>query len=287
MAGEKIEAARAALDRFLLRSARPGRRVVPLPIRQHPAPRRGLDDRPQRISDELGRVRRDGATALYDAVAEALPLLRSGRHRKKALLVISDGNDTSSQHRSRTLKQLIRESEALVYAIGMDAETTLDRRTGATPNAETFLQRRRPMPPSVSHAGRQGAARAPRQFPESPPGTRDPRRPPKTVIADEPPAKTRASTPNASMSTRCGTSPTTAADAPRSLRDTRDLDPATARIADELSKQYFLAYPSRGHRDGRWHTIRVETRDRSFACGRGRGTWRHLRGSPVLEVLQF
>ena len=48
------------------------------------------------------------------------------------------------------------------------------------------------------------------------------------------------------------------------LRDTRDLDPATARIADELSKQYFLAYPSRGHRDGRWHTIRVEARDRAL-----------------------
>jgi D-serine dehydratase len=44
------------------------------------------------------------------------------------------------------------------------------------------------------------------------------------------------------------------------VRDPRDLDPATASIADELSKQYYLGYPSRGYRDGRWHTIRVEVR---------------------------
>ena len=39
----------------------------------------------------------------------------------------------------------------------------------------------------------------------------------------------------------------------------RDLDPATAGIADELSKQYFLGYPAAtDKKDGRWHTIRVE-----------------------------
>ena len=45
------------------------------------------------------------------------------------------------------------------------------------------------------------------------------------------------------------------------VRSSRDLEPATADIADELSKQYFLAYPAAAKRDGRWHTIRVEVRD--------------------------
>ena len=31
------------------------------------------------------------------------------------------------------------------------------------------------------------------------------------------------------------------------VRDPRDLDPATASIADELSQQYYLGYPSPGH----------------------------------------
>ena len=42
------------------------------------------------------------------------------------------------------------------------------------------------------------------------------------------------------------------------IRDADDLDRATAYIADELSKQYFLAYPAAGKKDGLWHSIRVE-----------------------------
>jgi hypothetical protein len=48
------------------------------------------------------------------------------------------------------------------------------------------------------------------------------------------------------------------------IRDPRDLNPATASIADELSKQYYLGYPSSGKKDGRWHAIRVELRNRAF-----------------------
>lgn len=38
----------------------------------------------------------------------------------------------------------------------------------------------------------------------------------------------------------------------------RDLDPATASIANELSRQSFLGYSSSAPKDGRWHTINVE-----------------------------
>ena len=45
------------------------------------------------------------------------------------------------------------------------------------------------------------------------------------------------------------------------VRDARDLEPATAGIADELSQQYFLGYPAGGTKDGKWHAIRVEVVD--------------------------
>jgi len=47
--------------------------------------------------------------------------------------------------------------------------------------------------------------------------------------------------------------------------------PATASIADELSKQYSLGYTSPGSRDGRWHSIRVEVCDRSVQVRARRG----------------
>ena len=67
---------------------------------------------------------------MYDAVAQAVRLTTTGQHRKKALVLLSDGNDTTSKTSLRELKQLIRESEALVYAIGIDCGT--DASSGAT-----------------------------------------------------------------------------------------------------------------------------------------------------------
>jgi hypothetical protein len=55
------------------------------------------------------------------------------------------------------------------------------------------------------------------------------------------------------------------------IRDPRDLNPATANIADELSKQYYLGYPSSGKKDGRWHSIRVELKNRSYRVRARRG----------------
>ena len=49
------------------------------------------------------------------------------------------------------------------------------------------------------------------------------------------------------------------------------LGPATARIADELSKQYYMGYVSTTERDGRWHAIRVEVRDRRLTVRARRG----------------
>jgi hypothetical protein len=51
----------------------------------------------------------------------------------------------------------------------------------------------------------------------------------------------------------------------------RDLDPATAGIADELSRQYFLGYVSSVPKDGRWHTIEVQVRKGNYTVRARRG----------------
>jgi VWFA-related protein len=50
-----------------------------------------------------------------------------------------------------------------------------------------------------------------------------------------------------------------------------DLNAATERIADELSKQYYIGYTSAGQKDGRWHAIRVELKDRRLQVRARRG----------------
>jgi len=54
-------------------------------------------------------------------------------------------------------------------------------------------------------------------------------------------------------------------------RRTGDLDGATARIADELSRQYYIGYASSGKKDGKWHTIRVEVADRHLTVRARKG----------------
>jgi len=61
----------------------------------------------------------EGKTALYDAVAFALRHLESGRRDKKTLVVVSDGGDNVSAHSLKELMQLIQESRATIYSVGI------------------------------------------------------------------------------------------------------------------------------------------------------------------------
>ena len=119
-----MAAARDALNRFLSSCSTPRTKCSSTGSTQAPDARRRLDDRQARPAARRSRrMRPRGGTAMYDAVAEAVPLAQTGRHRKKALLIISDGNDTSSHTDVPTLKRMIRETEVLVYAIGIDSQT--------------------------------------------------------------------------------------------------------------------------------------------------------------------
>src|SRR5262249_29674394 len=80
------------------------------------------DDR-EKLSEALRRLNATGGTALYDALGEGLNKLRSARHSKRALLVITDGQDTASTTKLDHVLQSIRAAELLVYPIGISPLT--------------------------------------------------------------------------------------------------------------------------------------------------------------------
>jgi hypothetical protein len=55
------------------------------------------------------------------------------------------------------------------------------------------------------------------------------------------------------------------------IRTSGDIGPATASVADELSRQYQLLYQATTKRDGRWHDIAVAVRDASYRVRARRG----------------
>ncbi len=62
-----------------------------------------------------------GATALYDGVILGLNELKKSKLRRKALLVVSDGGENNSRYSRRELKEIIEESDALIYTVGFES----------------------------------------------------------------------------------------------------------------------------------------------------------------------
>jgi Ca-activated chloride channel family protein len=71
-----------------------------------------------------------GNTALFDAVAAALEKVKQGRWEKRALIIISDGEDNRSRITMRKLRQTIMEAGVTVYAVIIDP-SRLPRAFGA------------------------------------------------------------------------------------------------------------------------------------------------------------
>jgi VWFA-related protein len=268
MLGEKIVAAQNALNRFLFDLLGPNDEVFLYRFDSRPDLISGWTDDRKSVARALGTVRPQGGTAMYDAVAEAVPLAQSGSRRKKAVVVISDGNDTSSRTQVAAIQQLIRESEVLVYAIGIDASEGI----GSGPSSSSSSSGSGSSPPPQSQPRN---VPVPSPFPGSKaPATRPAPPPPPPAPAPAPPPAARRSTGRSSDRVN--------PDALRSITDdsggrteiivsARDLDPATAGIADELSRQYFLGYSSTLPKDGRWHTIQVQVRRGNYTVRARRG----------------
>lgn len=73
----------------------------------------------RRLQRAVKDLQARGSTALYDAVVEGLQVTRNGKHQRKALLVITDGNDTSSKMRLKETVDLAVRSELPIYNLGI------------------------------------------------------------------------------------------------------------------------------------------------------------------------
>jgi Ca-activated chloride channel homolog len=230
MGGEKIQAAREAIRRFVYDLLGAGDEMFLYRFDSRVMLVQGWTEDRGRLVRALGSVTPAGGTALYDAVAEAVPLATSGTRRKKALVVISDGNDTNSDIEVDEVRQMIRESEVMVYAIGIDG------------------------------TGSAAATRSPAPIPRWPlPGGGPiqipwPRRPSPAPPTSRPGLNDRVNERALRLLTDDSGGRT------EIIAGARNLDDATAGIASELSQQYFLGYVSTRPKDGRWHPITVQVK---------------------------
>jgi Ca-activated chloride channel family protein len=73
---------------------------------------------PDDIEKEMLFVQPKGRTALLDAIYMGLSKMRTAKYAKRALLIVSDGGDNHSRYSEREVKNLLKEADVAVYAIG-------------------------------------------------------------------------------------------------------------------------------------------------------------------------
>jgi len=74
---------------------------------------------PEAILGKLMFTETEGSTALYDACYIGVEKLQQGRHAKKVMLIISDGQDNNSRYTYSELRNQIKEADVIIYAIGI------------------------------------------------------------------------------------------------------------------------------------------------------------------------
>lgn len=256
MIGEKWQAAEAALHRFLGDLLGPKDEVFLYRFDSRPTLVRGWTSDRRGVANDLGAVKPTGGTAMYDTIAQAVPLTDSGTHRKKALVVISDGNDTSSRTTITELRQLIHQREVIVYAIGIDAGGRPESSGGSSSSQWSASKGTSPSSPSPSPFPKAARPAPAKPAPSAP-------APPPSNLSAKSSGRVNADVLRAITDDSGGRA--------ELIYSARDLDPATAGIADELSRQYFLAYHSRAPKDGQWHAIEVKVKRGNYTVRARKG----------------
>jgi Ca-activated chloride channel family protein len=118
MSGDKISRARQALSRFIETSHNSDEYFLI-----------GFNSRAQllmertrngdAVLDKLTFIQTKGQTALYDACYLGVEKVQRGAHPKRAIILISDGQDNNSRYNFGEVRKLLKESDVVLYGIGI------------------------------------------------------------------------------------------------------------------------------------------------------------------------
>jgi Ca-activated chloride channel homolog len=115
---KKLEFARAAAAKFL-DTGTPEDEYFLVEFSNRAKVSQGFTSDISRLRDTLAFRPANGSTALYDGIYLGLSELKRGQNPKKALLLITDGEDNHSRYSRGDIREFIREADAQIYVIDM------------------------------------------------------------------------------------------------------------------------------------------------------------------------
>ena len=116
--GSKLEKSRQAVAQFL-RTANPEDEFFLVQFNDTADLVQPFTQNLEEIQNRLTFTQSKGRTALLDAIYLSLHEMKKARNPRKALLLISDGGDNSSRYTETDIKNLVKEADVQIYAIGI------------------------------------------------------------------------------------------------------------------------------------------------------------------------
>ena len=117
--GAKLQKSRQAVAQ-LMKTANPEDEFFLVQFNDRPEVVVGFTRETEEIQNRLTFVQSKGRTALLDSVYLAINEMKNhSANPRKALVIISDGGDNSSRYTESEIKNLVREADVQIYAIGI------------------------------------------------------------------------------------------------------------------------------------------------------------------------
>jgi VWFA-related protein len=135
MFGRRLQDARDAVQRFLLDLLSPADQFFLMAFNHEPRQLTGWTAEAAPVRAALDQLRPTGATAIYDAVKAALPMIDRRNRERAALVIISDGADTASDTTLYDLRTELLRTDAFIFAIAIDSPKEQAINTRVNPEA--------------------------------------------------------------------------------------------------------------------------------------------------------
>jgi Ca-activated chloride channel family protein len=116
--GNKLTKSREAAAQFF-KTANPDDEFFLVQFNERPQLVVPLTRNTEEIQNRLTFTQAKGRTALLDGIYMAIQTLKKGHNPRKALLILSDGGDNSSRYTETEVRNLLKEADAQMYAIGI------------------------------------------------------------------------------------------------------------------------------------------------------------------------
>jgi Ca-activated chloride channel family protein len=91
------------------------------------------------IQNRMTTLRAGGLTALLDAVDLGVREMKKAKNPRKALVVVSDGGDNHSRYTAADIKDVVKEADTQIYAMGVFEPNLLPQMTSAEVSGPRLL----------------------------------------------------------------------------------------------------------------------------------------------------